>query len=438
MTNPFNSSGVQQIIVEASTATQKIIVEPNSGSIRIIQAGPVGPRGLPGSAEGIPGPQGDPGIQGDPGPQGDPGIQGDPGPQGDPGLDSAGYLTTSVSSMTLNPGTKTITVGTGLAYSIAQSVVIAHDVDHHLHGTVVSYNSTTGVLVVEHEKHTGTGTFSSWVINIDGAITLNVGTTAGTVAAGDDARFSNWNWRGEWLGDETYIFGDAIYRLGSAWYALRTNTGVTPVNGLDWEPVASSATGVLPITVSAGAVSIAAATTSAAGSMSSSDKTILDNLNTGYKVISKQTLSVATASVDINPTGYSLIRIVIIGKGESNSAISFNMRMTINSSTASEYYLNGVATAATFFSAGALPGSLTNSNRNGYWDCDLIIGGPTKGYTQGILRNIYQASNSSSGTATTTNALYYSNDSSAITSILVRLNGSNLAIGTQIIVLGVV
>ena len=343
MTNPFNSSGVQQIIVEASTATQKIIVEPNSGSIRIIQAGPVGPRGLPGSAEGIPGPQGDPGIQGD------------PGPQGDPGLDSAGYLTTSVSSMTLNPGTKTITVGTGLAYSIAQSVVIAHDVDHHLHGTVVSYNSTTGVLVVEHEKHTGTGTFSSWVINIDGAITLNVGTTAGTVAAGDDARFS-----------------------------------------------------------------------------------IVDNLNTGYKVISKQTLSVATASVDINPTGYSLIRIVIIGKGESNSAISFNMRMTINSSTASEYYLNGVATAATFFSAGALPGSLTNSNRNGYWDCDLIIGGPTKGYTQGILRNIYQASNSSSGTATTTNALYYSNDSSAITSILVRLNGSNLAIGTQIIVLGVV
>jgi hypothetical protein len=274
--------------------------------------------------------------------------------------------------MTLNAGTKTLTVGTGLAYSIAQSLVIANDVDHHLHGTVVSYNPTTGVLVVDHDKHTGTGTFSSWSVNLDGVI------------------------------------------------------GSEPITNVS-----------LPLSLTSGTLSVAAATTSAAGSMSSSDKTILDNLNTGYKVISKQTLSVATASVDINPTGYSLIRIVIIGKGESNSAITFNMRMTINNSIASEYYLNGVVTAATVFSAGSLPGSLTNSNRNGYWDCDLIIGGPTKGYTQGILRNIYQASNASSGTSTTTNALYYSNDSSAITSILVRLNGSNLAIGTQIIVLGV-
>lgn len=214
-------------------------------------------------------------------------VAGPQGPQGDPGLDSAGYLTTSVSSMTLNAGTKTLTVDTGLAYSIAQSVVIANDVDHHLHGTVVSYNSTTGVLVVDHDKHTGTGTFSSWVINIDGAITLNVGTTAGTVAAGDDARFSNWNWLNEWDDSVNYVLGDVVYlntgTYGGAWRAIASSNNVNPSLsvGSPWEPVALPVTGTLPITVGSNAVSIAAATTSAAGSMSSADFTKLAGVASG-------------------------------------------------------------------------------------------------------------------------------------------------------------
>jgi hypothetical protein len=273
--------------------------------------------------------------------------------------------------MSLNAGTKTITVETGLAYSIAQSVIISHDVDHHLHGTVVSYNSATGVLVVERDKHTGSGTFSSWFVNLD-------------VAPASQ---------------------------------LITNVSV-------------------PLTVTSGTLSIDPSTTSVAGSMSSSDKTILDNLNTGYKVISKQTLSVAAANFDINPTGYSLIRIVIMGKGDVTTVSNANFRVTINSSVSSDYCNNGSG-ATTVFSPGTFPGSLTNTNRMGYWDCDFVIGGVDK-YTVGVARSLYFASNVATGTVLGTNTMYYTNVSAAITSIAVRLNGSNFASGTQIIVLGVV
>jgi hypothetical protein len=37
-----------------------------------------------------------------------------------------------------------------------------------MHGEVTSYNSTTGQLVVDVKNHTGSGTFTSWSINLDG------------------------------------------------------------------------------------------------------------------------------------------------------------------------------------------------------------------------------------------------------------------------------
>jgi hypothetical protein len=73
----------------------------------------------------------------------------------------------------------------------------------------------------------------------------------------------------------------------------------------------------------------------------------------------------------------------------------------------------------------------------GYWDCDFVIGGVDK-YTVGVARSLYFASNVATGTVLGTNTMYYTNVSAAITSIAVRLNGSNFASGTQIIVLGVV
>ena len=77
------------------------------------------------------------------------------------------YSTSSVTSNTIDNGNgKIFTVDANLAYIPLQEVLIVNDPTHHMHGTVVSYSGTT--LTVDINSHTGTGTFSSWVINLDG------------------------------------------------------------------------------------------------------------------------------------------------------------------------------------------------------------------------------------------------------------------------------
>jgi hypothetical protein len=77
------------------------------------------------------------------------------------------YSTSSTSTNTINNGNgKIFTVDANLAYIPLQEVLIVNDPAHHMHGTVTSYSGTT--LVVDINSHTGTGSFSSWVINLDG------------------------------------------------------------------------------------------------------------------------------------------------------------------------------------------------------------------------------------------------------------------------------
>jgi len=143
--------------------------------------GPQGPQGIQGETgpAGAQGPQGEQGAQGDPGstgPQGEQGvqgIQGVQGPQGDPGAagaDGDRYQTTSSTSLTIATGTQTLTVETGLDYSVTQSTTIAYDITRHMHGEVVSYDEGTGVLVVDVTTISGSGTFSAWAVNLSGAV----------------------------------------------------------------------------------------------------------------------------------------------------------------------------------------------------------------------------------------------------------------------------
>ena len=76
------------------------------------------------------------------------------------------YSTSSVTSNTISNGAKTFTVDANLAYIPLQEVLIVNDPTHHMHSTVTSYSGTT--LVVDVTSHTGTGTFTSWVLNLDG------------------------------------------------------------------------------------------------------------------------------------------------------------------------------------------------------------------------------------------------------------------------------
>jgi hypothetical protein len=78
------------------------------------------------------------------------------------------YLTTSTTSNSVSNGNKTFTIGTGLSYSPTQNITISFDASNHMHGEVLTYNSGTGVLTVDINHHTGSGTYTSWVVNVGG------------------------------------------------------------------------------------------------------------------------------------------------------------------------------------------------------------------------------------------------------------------------------
>jgi hypothetical protein len=99
------------------------------------------------------------------------------------------YLSTSTTSNAVTNGTKTFTIGTGLAYTPTQNITIAYDATHHMHGQVTTYNSGTGVLVVDINNHTGTGTYTSWVVNVGGVTPVTVvswGDIIGTLGTQSD------------------------------------------------------------------------------------------------------------------------------------------------------------------------------------------------------------------------------------------------------------
>ena len=87
------------------------------------------------------------------------------------------YSTTSVTSNTISNGAKTFTVDADLAYIPLQEVLIVYDPSNHMHATVTSYSGTT--LVVDVKTHTGSGTYTSWVLNLDG-VPVDAITGAGT------------------------------------------------------------------------------------------------------------------------------------------------------------------------------------------------------------------------------------------------------------------
>jgi hypothetical protein len=124
--------------------------------------GPQGPQGSQGPT-GLTGAQGPTGATGPTGPQGPTGVNGLPGDK---------YHTTSSSTLTIAAsGTITaITNDLGLDYSTAQTVILAYDLSNHMHGEVVSYNQSTGALVVDLKHKDGSGTYSSWEINLQGAV----------------------------------------------------------------------------------------------------------------------------------------------------------------------------------------------------------------------------------------------------------------------------
>ena len=144
--------------------------------------GPTGPTGVTGP-QGFQGPTGLMGPTGDIGPTGPTGVAGPTGPTGPTGtIGPQGnlYATTSTTTLTIGTGTQNLTVGTGLSYTVGQPVTIAYSISYEMFGNVISYDSGTGAMSVDVTSVIGTGTLSSWTVNISGI----AGPTGGTGPTG--------------------------------------------------------------------------------------------------------------------------------------------------------------------------------------------------------------------------------------------------------------
>lgn len=97
---------------------------------------------------------------------GDVGNQGIQGIQGIQGNTGAGYTATSISSNALGTGSKTFTTQTNLAYTSGARVRLSHSSTEFMEGVVSSYSGTT--LIFTSDYVIGTGTFTSWNINLAG------------------------------------------------------------------------------------------------------------------------------------------------------------------------------------------------------------------------------------------------------------------------------
>jgi hypothetical protein len=129
------------------------------------------------------------------GPTGATGATGRTGATGSPGLDGDRYHTTSSTTLTIaNSGTlNIITNDLNLDYSMNQTIIVSYNDTNHMHAEVVSYNPSTGDLVATIKSKTGSGTYSSWEVNLDGAVgiqgpTGSQGPTGATGATGATGR----------------------------------------------------------------------------------------------------------------------------------------------------------------------------------------------------------------------------------------------------------
>jgi|GEM_PF-2124980 len=137
--------------------------------------GPIGPTGAAG-ALGATGPAGTVGATGPVGAAGTTGATGSTGDQ---------YSTISTNCLNIVLGGPVcFTVGTGLAYSVGQSIIIAFDAGNSMIATINSYNNVTGAMCATITSITGAGNYCAWSVNMNGA-PGPIGPTgpAGTVGA---------------------------------------------------------------------------------------------------------------------------------------------------------------------------------------------------------------------------------------------------------------
>lgn len=107
-------------------------------------------------------------------------------------LGAPGTNATSTTSTATGTGSKTITIQTGKAYSVGQSVIIARTSNPsgvRMGGVITAYNSGTGSLTVNVSIAVGSGTFTDWTVSL--GVIANAGVLPTTVVTANASGLVN-------------------------------------------------------------------------------------------------------------------------------------------------------------------------------------------------------------------------------------------------------
>ena len=174
-----------------------------SGTSGVGSQGPIGPQGPTGpgitsgtsGTEGTSGTSGTSGISGVNGTDGTSGVDGTSGTSGtsgaqgvpgDPGIPISyiGFSTDTVDLSAINVSdTVEITVESGLGYTIGQHLVASFDLSNSFLADVISYDISNGTLTLSVISITGSGSHSTWQVNLSG-VAGGTGTSGTSGAAG--------------------------------------------------------------------------------------------------------------------------------------------------------------------------------------------------------------------------------------------------------------
>ena len=79
-----------------------------------------------------------------------------------------------------------ITISTGLSYAAGDFIQVSYDASNYAVGEVVSYNPTTGALVMTPTLTVGSGTYAAWSVNLTG-VNGTLGTSGTSATSGSTA-----------------------------------------------------------------------------------------------------------------------------------------------------------------------------------------------------------------------------------------------------------
>jgi len=224
-TGPLGPVGPQGVTgPTGATGAPSSVTGPTGPTGPTGATGPTGPTG----ATGPTGPTGTTGPTGPTGPTGSQGIQGPTGPYGPTGatgptgLPGDKYSSTSTTTLTIATGTQVLTIGTGLALTTAQPIIIAYNASNYMIGNVSTYNSGTGALVANISSIVGSGTYNTWTINVNGV----AGPTGGPGPTGPTGT----------PGPTIYPAAGIAVSTGTGWATSYTTTGTGTVVVLATNP----------------------------------------------------------------------------------------------------------------------------------------------------------------------------------------------------------